>query len=58
MISRDTFRNEWTGLSTDDWSLDNPVFKDRISNGDTGFEMDTSKVKKFDESTQDWLALN
>ena len=58
MISRDTFHNEWTGLSSDDWSMNNPVFKGKIENGDTGFEMDTTKVKKFDEETGTWIDLN
>lgn len=58
MISRDTFRNEWTGLATDDWSMNNPCFKYKIENGDTGFEMDTSKVKKWDAQNQEWLFLN
>lgn len=58
MISRDTFRNEWTGDSTDDWSMANPCFKGKIANGDTGFEMDTTKVKRFNEETNDWIALN
>lgn len=58
MITRDTFRNEWTGLSTDDWTMENPLFKGKIENGDTGFELNTSKVKKFDASTNQWLPLN
>ena len=58
MITRDTFRNEWTGLSTDDWSVENPLFTGKIENGDTGFEMDTSKVKKFDEVSKTWKYLN
>lgn len=58
MISRDTFRNEWTGLSTDDWTMANPCFANKIENGDTGFEMDATKVKKFDAETQTWLDLN
>lgn len=58
MITRDTFRNEWTGLSTDDWTMANPVFARKIENGDTGFEMDTSKVKKFDVVSKTWKYLN
>lgn len=58
MISRDTFRNEWTGLSTDDWTMANACFKDKLANGDTGFEMDTTKVKKWDEVGKQWLPLN
>lgn len=58
MISRDTFRNEWTGLSTDDWTMSNPCFDKKIENGDTGFEMDTTKVKRFNAETNEWIALN
>ena len=58
MITRDTFRNEWTGDSTDDWAMTNPLFAGKIENGDTGFEMDTTRVKKFDASINDWRYLN
>lgn len=58
MITRDTFRNEWTGLSTDDWTMTNLVFTGKIENGDIGFEMDTTKVKRFNADTNSWIALN
>lgn len=58
MISRDTFRNEWTGFATDDWSMNNPCFKYKIENGDTGFEMDTTKVKMFNAVSQTWVYIN
>lgn len=49
MITKDSFNNTYTGLSTDNW--DNIP---NLENGDAGFEMDTSKAKMYDKENAEW----
>lgn len=56
MITKDTFRNQFNGLSTDNWATTNPVLSS-VKNGDVGFEMDTSQAKMWDEQNQEWRNL-
>ena len=53
MITKDTYRNQYNGLSTDSWSS----LKD-LSNGDVKFEMDTGKASMWDEENKRWSQIS
>lgn len=55
MITKDTFRNQYTGLSTDNWTEEKIVSK--LENGDVRFEMDTGDAYMWNESAQEWVLL-
>lgn len=56
MITKDSYRNTYMGLSTDDWTKTNPILKS-VENGDARFLMDTQTASIYDEENDRWIDL-